>query len=359
MKRNEINGIKDMAVRMAEIGKIKIGGKGEKRTSKHGNEFRLPEKYDHFVITTTEKDSEGNFKKDKEVMELLGEKPRELDIVLLYDEVNLNFPHFYALYSGRTLKCKGNGETAVRYLKDGGEKDVSCNPDTCEYYQKDKCKVNGIFNCVLKQTQKVGGVYRFRTTSWNSVNNILGSLHFIKSLTGGVLAGIPLKMVLKPKTTTVENNGSRFQTTVYVVHIEYDGNVNELQETAFRIAKERTQNEYKLEKVEEFAKNNMITGETDDEAEDVNEEFYPNQIEDVVEIEEDEDKAEKDEPVEVEQEQNQKQDTQETKHEEKEQEEEANDVKDQPGEKDSENNSEDSEKDNEKEEKDQEQFNLF
>lgn len=354
MKRNDINGIKDLAVRMAEIGKIKIGGKGEKRTSRAGNEYRLPEKYDHFVITTTEKDSEGNFKPDTKVMELLGDKPRELDIMLLYDEVNLNFPHFYALYSGKTMKCKGNGETAVRYLKDGGEEEVTCNPETCEFHQRGNCKVNGIFNCVLKQTQKVGGVYRFRTTSWNSVNNILGSLHFIKSLTGGVLAGIPLKMVLKPKTTTVEGDNGRFQTTVYIVHIEFDGKVNELQETAFQIAKRRTQNEYKLEQVEEFAKQHMITGETEEDDMDVNEEFYPDQVEDVVDVD-----SEKPEP-EPEEEEKEKQEPQQTEPEQNEEKSQGDDVTPKEEGEPVKNQSEQSEKEEKKDKKeDGEDFTLF
>jgi len=42
--------------RLAEVGKIKIGGKGKKVTSKKGAQFRVPEKYDHFVITTNFKD---------------------------------------------------------------------------------------------------------------------------------------------------------------------------------------------------------------------------------------------------------------------------------------------------------------
>ena len=41
--------------RFAEVGKIKIGGKGETRKDKNGKDYQLPVRYDHFVVTTTEK----------------------------------------------------------------------------------------------------------------------------------------------------------------------------------------------------------------------------------------------------------------------------------------------------------------
>jgi len=37
---------------LIELGKIKIGKKGEMVVSKNKKEFRQPEKFDHFIITT-------------------------------------------------------------------------------------------------------------------------------------------------------------------------------------------------------------------------------------------------------------------------------------------------------------------
>ena len=48
-------------LRLAPIGKIKIGRKGEERTSGGGGKYRLPEKLDHFLITTRARGADDNF----------------------------------------------------------------------------------------------------------------------------------------------------------------------------------------------------------------------------------------------------------------------------------------------------------
>jgi len=45
------------------------GKKGEETTSKSGTNFRLPKRLDHFIITTTEKDEDGDFILDMPLME--------------------------------------------------------------------------------------------------------------------------------------------------------------------------------------------------------------------------------------------------------------------------------------------------
>lgn len=47
--------LRNLAPRLAERGKIKIGIKGAKVTSRSGNEFQPPQKLDHFVVTTLER----------------------------------------------------------------------------------------------------------------------------------------------------------------------------------------------------------------------------------------------------------------------------------------------------------------
>ena len=45
--------IKGLTPRFAEVGKIKIGGKGKQTTSANGKKFNPPVRFDHFVVTTT------------------------------------------------------------------------------------------------------------------------------------------------------------------------------------------------------------------------------------------------------------------------------------------------------------------
>ena len=57
--------------RITELGKIKIGGKGAVKRTPEGREWRLPEKFDHFVITTLYRTPAGDLVPDSAVMESL------------------------------------------------------------------------------------------------------------------------------------------------------------------------------------------------------------------------------------------------------------------------------------------------
>ena len=84
---------------LAEVGKIKIGGKGKQTVSQKGKVFRLPEKYDHFVVTTNFKDiSTDRYIPDTELMQKIAEMTKQdpdnlklIPVTLLFDDPNLNF----------------------------------------------------------------------------------------------------------------------------------------------------------------------------------------------------------------------------------------------------------------------------
>jgi len=218
--------IKNLKPRLAEVGKIKIGGLGEERTSKpkygekEGRKYNLPVRYNSFVVTTTERGLDKNLKPDTEIMKALGDYPKELQIMLLFDDIDMNFHTSLSFYSGRKLMCKGDGETAFRKttinledIKKNKNIDpiyekiqVKCDPDTCEFYIAKKCKMSGILSCLLTKFPSFGGCYRFRTTSFNSINNILAALEFFKANTNGILQGIKLKLVMLKKDTAEHGN---------------------------------------------------------------------------------------------------------------------------------------------------------
>jgi len=235
-------GIKNLNRRLVEIGKIKIGGHGAERKGANGP-YRLPVKFDHFKVTGIEKDGTDNFIPNAEIMAKLGDKPKSLDIRLLSDDIDNNFPTRYASYKSNKCFCSGDGVIASRRTThDGNNKelpepiyiDIKCNTETCPIFLEKKCKPNGSLSLMLPQCEKVGGVFKFRTTSWNSIINITSSLEAIKLLTGGVidpvsgevkggiLAGLPLTMELIEKQT--EDHGK-----IKVVNIVYAGSIEKLQ----------------------------------------------------------------------------------------------------------------------------------
>ncbi len=250
--------IKQLKPRLARLGLIKIGGKGEERTAQGGRKWRLPKKLDHFLITTNERTKAGDLIVDKEMMtkcaEVSGqpaEHPKKLDIYLLSDEVEENFQTGYACYMGSTRVCHGDGECAFRRVqkdkgvfsrefypvKQGNEcHDIDkgttrptigivggCDPDTCYIYtgkssNKLVCKPYGRLSCMLAASPKLGGVYVFRTTSWNTISHITKAMEDIKYRCQGVLAGLPLTLVIHPRN--VKPQGKDRSVVIYTVSLE-------------------------------------------------------------------------------------------------------------------------------------------
>ncbi len=251
-----------------EVGKIKIGGKGETRKSKEGKDYQLPVRYEHFVVTTTEKGKDGNFLIDDKIMKQLEPEPKEIPIRLPFDEIDMNFFTSFAYYQGNKCLCTGDGEKATRTDSAGKESKISCSPDVCEYLKAGKCKVSGILSCHIPLSMEIGGIYRFRTHSWNSVSSILAALEYFSENTNGVLMGLPLKLRMLKKATQEHGN-------VNVVTVVLDGiELIKMRELAFIEYENRMKLGINMKQIEVEAKDAGFLTETDDPA-DITPEFYP------------------------------------------------------------------------------------
>ena len=254
-------------LQMLEVGKIKIGMKGESRKSAKGSDYKLPVKLDHFIVTTTEKGPDGNFMLDPAVMKKLGDKPTKIPIRLPFDDIDLNFFTQYQYYHGKKAVCKGDGDRADRITKDG-KINIQCDPETCEYSVAKKCKVSGVLSCMLPDSLDLGGIYRFRTHGWNSVSGILASLMFLKKNTNGVLQGLPMKLKFLKKNT--EEHGA-----VPVVTIVLDGvEIQKFRELAHDEARRRKDMGVDMAQIEYKAGLSGFTDDNDDPG-DIQDEFYP------------------------------------------------------------------------------------
>lgn len=272
--------IKGLMPSLPERGKIKIGVKGAIMTTRAGKEFQPPQKLDHFVVTTLDRGGDGNFLRDLEIHSRLGDRPTELPIRLLYDDPTINFPTRYACYVGRSLWCSGDGEVAMRADK-GQPRQVECPCPRKEpgYAGNDGCKMNGVLSVLLECGRGIGGVWKFRTTSYNSIVGIMSSLTFIHNVTGGILANIPLRLVVRPKQAA-KPDGS--PVLIYFVSVEFDGEMSHLQSLAHRIALDRARTHVSIREIEAEARkllalpppNAPLAG---DDANDIVDEFYPEQ----------------------------------------------------------------------------------
>jgi hypothetical protein len=288
--------IKNLCPGLQEVGKIKIGNKGKVRQSGGGKEWQPPQKLDHFLITTLERGADGNYVVDRRLQDKFGgEACKSIPVRLIYDDIALNFASRYICYYGKTVFCSGDGETAQRMQRDGSHQTINCpcerqdpkyagdngpkGPDCLGGNNgKGKCKINGILSAIIDGADSVGGVWKFRTTSYNTVVGIMSSLALISRITGGRLAGIPLNMTVSPKTTQDPVGGG--QVTVYVVGLTFAGNMEMLRNTGYQIAMDEAKHGISMKEIEARAMTLLSHVPTsgalgDEDAEDVIEEFYP------------------------------------------------------------------------------------
>lgn len=273
--------IKNLCPGLTERGKIKIGRKGQMRTSGGGKQFQAPEKLDHFLITTMQRGNDGNFLPDEPIMQRIaqqtGQQAAKLTSIparLLYNDVALNFQCRYACFNGKTLWCSGDGEAAHR-LNNQGTRDVvscPCGRQDPNYQGNDRCKINGCLSVMIDGVDVVGGVWKLRTTSYNTVVGILSSLALIQRISGGPLAGLPLNLTLHPKTVVAPNGAVQ---TVYIAGLEYRGSVQALQDTGYKLALNDAQHHARIEYIETEARKLLTTELPADELEDIVDEFYP------------------------------------------------------------------------------------
>ena len=251
--------VSNLSFHLAELGKIKIGGLSvESRTSASGRQYFLPEKYDYFVITSNERDSNKRLIVDQALMSKIGTKPKTLNVNLLYDNPLKNLSSFYGYYAGARKICWGDGKVAQRrkYIEKGEVENpttkkkekakewlnewdnIPCKLDECKVYQAGQCKMHGILSVIIKESEIVGGVYRFRTSSQSTIRYLYSSMAFLGSITQGILAGIPFQLVLRPETKNAKDNQRHL---VYTVNLVYPGSIEDLRKKAIAVTTQRSQ----------------------------------------------------------------------------------------------------------------------
>ncbi len=218
-------GIKGVGGRLQVLGRVKMGGYSGKTVKRGGKEIKLPTKYDHFKITTNERDEDTeNFIPDKDLMAKYGEKPTEIPVLVPFDSIMAVFPHEYSWWTASKMHCHGNGEEGLRYNEASGEwepRKCPCDKYTTKVRKDRVCSPRGILNIMLTDSARIGGVHQLRTGSINSIHNIVATLGFIKTATGGPLAGIPMTLTIQKKKAYPE--GLTSGVDIYVAGLEYRG----------------------------------------------------------------------------------------------------------------------------------------
>lgn len=206
-------------------------------------ERKYPQRLPHFTFSHISPD--GSFEPDWEVIELHGPVPTEIDIVFVTDEP---FSASYQMWTAAEKKCDGDGITALRVLsmaatdaerylaeqaRKRGERYFpivnQCWTKGCQYSKGDAngrpspCRPRGRLLFQLVNSPRLGGTAYWDTTGFRSISQVFSSIETFKRVTGqgdparGFVAGIPMKMVLRPYKTTHDGKS----TTQYGVSLEF------------------------------------------------------------------------------------------------------------------------------------------
>ena len=218
-------------IRIPLVGKIRLGIKVKKDLTpkcKHSNEesclyCTYPKEVTHFVVPP-------------EVAKVYTEEPTRLDVFLLSDIPEDNFPCSCRRYgSTKGLKCTGDKTVAYdiekkqdvecpcpHYIDDvNGEKAGQIVTINGETFVKDCREVGFLF--VMLPKVSLGGVYQIRTTSGNSVTDVKSGMLYVKDLFRGSYKMKPL-ILWREKTETHHDQKKQIH---YTMKLSFGGNLEE------------------------------------------------------------------------------------------------------------------------------------
>jgi len=221
-------------------------------------------------------------------------KLRQLPVQVLSNDIEDVMQSAYVWYAGKTCGARSDSETVTWFNDPTNGKHLD-EPRT-EAWNDDMLlcanskgvklfKLHTVFNCVIASKEaRFGGVYKFRTTSVISGRQLYSSMIEVRTRTYGVLMGLPLRLVVRPVQVSPDGQ----PTTVYVVHTELHGpSLAAIQTQALDQMKVFAANREQIQGVQAQYKRMLLPPgtESQDEARDINEEFQPETVAEVIERE--------------------------------------------------------------------------
>ena len=185
---------------------------------------KAPKKLDHFIFLKKIIDGKDiRWVPDDDLISHYGEKPTNIPIILLDDDLDSNvFPTQYAWWTASEKRCWGDGLAATRRTEDKpeGQPWTPCGRE-CPDLQEGRCKPNGTLHFVLEAFPKLGEVCKLHTTSYNSVRKIFSSLEQFQNVFGGKLSGLRCNLVVSPQQIQYKKkDGKKAKTTAHILNLE-------------------------------------------------------------------------------------------------------------------------------------------
>ena len=202
-------------------------------------------------------------------------KLRSIPVRVLFNDPDLNLRANYCMFDRSTARplCVGDGENCKRITAKGQETLPCPGPDICSFGMG-QCKPYGRLNVSIGESDELGS-FVFRTTGFNSIRTLTARLQYFAAVSGGHLACMPLELKLRGKSTTQSHRAAIY----YADLVVRNGlSLNEAIGQATALAAQRQSAGFAQDALDEAARIGYANGsfeETQEEAADIVEEFYP------------------------------------------------------------------------------------
>ena len=202
-------------------------------------------------------------------------KLRSIPVRVLLNDPDLNLRAHYTLFDRSTARpvCVGDGESCKRVTSQGLASMPCPGPDACAFGQ-DGCKPYGRLNLVIGDSDELGS-FVFRTTGFNSIRTLTARLQYFAAVSGGHLAGMPLELKLRGKSTTQSHRSAIYYADLVV---RSGLTLNEAIAQAQELATQRQAAGFDQQALDEAARLGYANGSFEDspeEADVIAEEFFP------------------------------------------------------------------------------------
>lgn len=215
--------------RDTRIGHIRLGIKDPDRGG-------APREIDHFLLDPHTGDADFDNRLKREFVELYGERPTRIRIMLPPFEEEHVFPVWRIRYGGKRKLCQGNGDSRAlageaicraghEAIPGGGtlrvlngepphHVRVSCLGQDCPFTQAKQCRVSANLKVILPELPTLG-VWWIVTGSYRSIVNIQSALRNLRGMIG-TYSRLPLTLLRTPEQ--VEYDGKT--RTHYILSID-------------------------------------------------------------------------------------------------------------------------------------------
>lgn len=214
--------------RVPVAGNLKIGdlnGKG------------YPIKLDYIRFCTASATKDGRFPNHPGFDAENASKSKTFTVELISDDPAVNLEIAWVMAGRGSVLCRGNGVEAMRRLTPAGKIDPNANfepmpegtcGDKCPFAKQRKCKMASTLRFRIPNRTPLGSVWQFRTTSWNTAQDLLGAMENLKALTGGTLARLPLDFTMTEQRRNPIVDGQRQATNFQTVSLVFNGDESQL-----------------------------------------------------------------------------------------------------------------------------------